>query len=319
MICPNCGAELPDTAKFCGNCGSPLGTSVLYKEIERPTSGQSPVPEPEAAASREPEPAWQSALGPEPEPAPKPVAGPAPAPAPEVEKTQQYAFVPQPPHAPEPTTEEGPVRRGGLNRGKKFVAIAFAACILIGVGLAIAINLVFGGTDSGTEKPNFNTPAGEHPVTFYMSIEGYGEGSTRIPVQITGTDYEGNKVNKTIFLAYSGVDTSLAAGDYEAEVVGSPISSNGTLYSYDTDNNKIEFSIDTDLGEGEEYHIDESKYFRLDPIPAGDVTDEQIADALEWARKDEGLDSSIDLDEMERIARTHRDTASYVEDDSVSA
>jgi len=313
MICPNCGANLPDTAKFCGNCGSPLGNGVLYKEIERPTSGQSPVPE----AMHEPDSSGQSTT--EPKPIAEPASAPAPKAAPEVEATQQYAFAPQPPYAPEPSTEEEPSRKGGLNKGKKFVAIAFAACILIGVGLAIVLNLAFGGSEGDDEKPNFSTPAGEHPVTFYMSIEGYGKGSTRIPVKITGTDYEGGKVNKTIYLAYSGVDTSLAAGDYEAEVVGSPISSNGTLYSYDNYNSKIEFSIDTDLGDGEEYHIEESKYFRLDPIPADEVTDEQIADALEWARKDEGLDSSIDLDEMERIARTHRDTASFVEDDSVSA
>lgn len=31
-FCPNCGAQLPDNAGFCSNCGTPLGAPPQYQQ-----------------------------------------------------------------------------------------------------------------------------------------------------------------------------------------------------------------------------------------------------------------------------------------------
>jgi class 3 adenylate cyclase len=35
LICPSCGIENPDGAKFCNGCGTPLGASVASRELRK--------------------------------------------------------------------------------------------------------------------------------------------------------------------------------------------------------------------------------------------------------------------------------------------
>ena len=41
-FCPNCGAQLPDTAGFCSNCGTPLGAPPQYQQPQQPQYYQQP-------------------------------------------------------------------------------------------------------------------------------------------------------------------------------------------------------------------------------------------------------------------------------------
>ena len=275
MICPHCGAELPDSANFCRECG----TSLAHAQ-------ETATPEPVRAAE------------PEPEPEPRKLVR-------RRARQKTTATV-----APEPS------RKRGLNKGKTFIAITFAVCIAVGVIAAVALNLLL-PEDASTPTTDIETPEGEHPITFYMNAEGYGEGGTRIPIQITGSDSKGNDVNKVIYLAYSGVDTTLPPGQYVAEVVGSPIASDGTLYDYDLQ--PASFTVSEELDEDEGYTVEESRHFALASIDPSEVTDDQINDAVEWARKDEGLDEDVDIDELAELARANRDKAMFLDDDNVSA
>ena len=76
---------------------------------------------------------------------------------------------------------------------------------------------------------NFGTRVTQstHPVTFVVSIPDYDKESSRIPVHLTGMDINGDAVDRTIYLAHSGVDVELLKGRYHAEVVGSPIARPG--------------------------------------------------------------------------------------------
>ena len=43
-FCPNCGAQLPDNAGFCSNCGTPLGAPPQYQQpqYQQPQYQQAP-------------------------------------------------------------------------------------------------------------------------------------------------------------------------------------------------------------------------------------------------------------------------------------
>ena len=41
-FCPNCGAQLPDNAGFCSNCGTPLGAPPQYQQPQQPQYYQQP-------------------------------------------------------------------------------------------------------------------------------------------------------------------------------------------------------------------------------------------------------------------------------------
>lgn len=88
-FCINCGSQVPDGAKFCMACGTPVA------------SVPTPAPAPEPA----PEPIPEPVAEPIPEPAPKPVAEPVPEPAPEPVAEPVPEPVPVPAPAPEPVQQ----------------------------------------------------------------------------------------------------------------------------------------------------------------------------------------------------------------------
>ena len=82
MFCSNCGKQLPDKARFCDACGSP---------VREPVQAAAPAPEPVPVKT--------------PEPAPEPVRIPAPEP----EHVDEPLFTPEPdPVVPEENRPLGP-------------------------------------------------------------------------------------------------------------------------------------------------------------------------------------------------------------------
>ena len=77
MICPNCGSQVTDNAKFCPNCGNALAaaTAAQAAPVQEPTAQPVPQPVQEAAPVQQP--------------APQPVWTPDPA------ACQQQAYQPQ--------------------------------------------------------------------------------------------------------------------------------------------------------------------------------------------------------------------------------
>ena len=231
MVCPQCGTNLPENARFCTQCG--------YKLHQEAPS------QPQGTSYRQDE--------------------------------QQQT-----------NTDTGNPKK---SRAK-----------LLGIGIAVAlVSLFVAGCVTLATFWGTITRAGSHephPVTFIVSIKGYDDDSSRIPVSITGTDVDGNRVDKTIFLARSGVDVELVAGSYHAKVLGSPIASDGTIYQYPTDG--IDFTIDADLKAGEEYRLPNAKAFFFYPLSSDKMTKELVDDALKWARKDE--QSGADVGKLEEAA-----------------
>ena len=125
------------------------------------------------------------------------------------------------------------------------------------------------------------------------------EKGTKIPVHATGKDSKGNDVDSMFYGGSSSSDIALKPGDYSLAIAASPIAEDGTIY--DTKDAVTRVSIAKDG------KTDVEKEITIEPIPAEEVTDEQIEAAYN-AAKDSGIDISK-LDELKEKAQKRRDDA----------
>lgn len=178
--------------------------------------------------------------------------------------------------------------------------------------LGLVLATMLGSSIIGRLTSSFG--ASSHPVTFRAIIDDLGDASSRIPARITGTTTDGTEVDMELFLARDGTDCELASGSYHLKVLGSPIAEDGTLFEVAL--GEIDFEVPERLRRGEAYTVPATKTLFFNAIDAEKVTDEQIADAVAWARKDD--DPKVDPDALERAARDHRDHPPVVLDTEAS-
>lgn len=271
MNCPNCGTPLPDGAQFCHECGMRIEQAAEQPYVvEQPyVPGSNPSGYPGGNAG---------------------------------------AY----PGAPQPKRHTGVIIAVVIALVVLLIAAAVTVttCTVMSTlrsgalddtdGLTPHGPVVSDETTSSDSAPHATDPA-MHPVTFLVSISNYNTSSSRIPVHITGTDDTGASVDKTIYLAYSGVDVELRKGTYHAEVAGSPISSDGTLYEIP---DPIDFEVGSELEDGEPYKLPASTTLAFVPLDPHTLTDEQVEDALNWARRDE--ESTVDVDALEAAIKASR-------------
>lgn len=122
---------------------------------------------------------------------------------------------------------------------------------------------------------------------------------TKVPVHATGKDLKGHDVDKIFYGGSSSSDIELKPGDYSLAIEASPIAEDGTIY--DTKDAVTNVSIAKDG------KTDVEKEITIDPIPAEEVTDEQIKAAYN-AAKDSGIDVAK-LDKLKEKAQKRRDDA----------
>ena len=171
-------------------------------------------------------------------------------------------------------------------RTKIWVAIIVIAAVVIG----------YGGASwylSAQASKTYNVP-------LVVNAKGLDtETGTKIPIHATGQDSEGNNVDSVFYGGSNSSDIALKPGDYTLAIEASPIAEDGTIY--DTKDAATKVSIAKD-GKAEI-----EKEITIEPIPAEEVTDEQI-DAAYNAAKDSGIDAS-QLDELKEKAQKRKDDA----------
>ena len=210
-----------------------------------------------------------------------------PTPSAQPQATPPQTTPPQPQATPDPLPKQ-------KKRWPIVVGICVAVVLVAGMAFA-AFSFVLRGVQGGAAQ--------QRDVVFTIAIgSGYDTDASRIPVSITGTDVDGNAVDKTVFLAYSGVDTQLPPGSYQVSAIGSPIAKDGTIYEYS--NSPYSFTIDAD-GKGEEaVTVRSERALTYLPISPEKMTDKAIEDALAWARKDE--ESGADVGKLEAAAKARK-------------
>lgn len=146
--------------------------------------------------------------------------------------------------------------------------------------------------------------ANQSPKTYGVPLVVNAEGldtekGTKIPLHATGEDARGNHVDEVFYGGTDSSDVTLASGAYTLSIEDSPIAEDGTIYN--TEGAFTKADISKDGGADVESEI------TITPIPAEDVTDEEIEKAYN-AAKSSGIEASR-LDSLKEKAKERRDAA----------
>lgn len=182
-----------------------------------------------------------------------------------------------------PRPEARPSRRRG-----PVVAIVAAALVIAAAAGAAAWLLLRPTTTS---------------VTLAIGAEGLDSSSgTTIPVRVEGTTSAGEDYERDVQVATGGTAVDLTDGTYEISVTASPIAADGTVYDVeDAGTATLTVSDGTAVIDGS---------ISLVPVPAAEVTDEQVEAAYQAALAGSAAD--------ERAAGTLRDAALARRDEAVA-
>ncbi len=108
--------------------------------------------------------------------------------------------------------------------------------------------------------------------------EGYDSStSTPIPVQIEGTDFDGNSVSTETLVGSNGAEPiSLMRGNYTLSVTASPISEDGTMFDVSESASEFEVVGDSDEGEGQGRAT-----VSFSPLEVEDMTEDMVSESSE--------------------------------------
>lgn len=295
MFCRKCGAEMEGGARFCPKCGLPV-----------------------ADASEEPLGEFEQAPGDADE-----ASGQLVSVEDEVEPTGSVAASPESAEGSSTgkvfglesdsadADAEGAVAPARSTRPKKPFIIAVIVVVLLVLG---GSGYYFGvvAPERAREAAEQEALAAEYVVRVSVSAEGWDTtaGASRVPLQVKGREERGKKVNKVYYVDSAGAGLKLRRGTYTVIVAGSPIAADGTIYA--VPDTEVEVKVDEKSAAKKDGVDATGDAVTLDPVPATDVTDEQIADAKKWAEGDKGAANAgctFDAEALATAAAKRRDDA----------
>lgn len=295
MFCRKCGAEMEGGARFCPKCGLPVAdaSEEPLGEFEQApgnadeASGQlvsvEDEGEPTGSVAASPESAEGSSTG--------KVFG--------LESDSADADA------------EGAVAPARPTRPKKpfIIAVIVVALLVLG-GSGYYFGVV--APERAREAAEQEALAAEYVVRVSVSAEGWdtAAGASRVPLRVKGREERGKKVNKVYYVDSAGAGLKLRRGTYTVIVAGSPIAADGTIYA--VPDTEVEVKVDEKSAAKKDGVDATGDTVELDPVPATDVTDEQIADAKKWAEGDKGAANAgctFDAEALATAAAKRRDDA----------
>ena len=295
MFCRKCGAEMEGGARFCPKCGlpvadaseEPLGEFEQAPDDADEALGQlvsvEDEGEPTGSVAASPESAEGSSTG--------KVFG--------LESDSADADA------------EGAVAPVRSTRPKKPFIIAVIVVVLLVLG---GSGYYFGvvAPERAREAAEQEALAAEYVVRVSVSAEGWdtAAGASRAPLQVKGREERGKKVNKVYYVDSAGAGLKLRRGTYTVIVAGSPIAADGTIYA--VPDTEVEVKVDEKSAAKKDGVDATGDAVTLGPVPATDVTDEQIADAKKWAEGDKGAANAgctFDAEALATAAAKRRDDA----------
>lgn len=295
MFCRKCGAEMEGGARFCPKCGlpvadaseGPLGESEQAPDDADEASGQL------VSVEDEDEPTGSVAASPE------SVEGSSTGKVFGLESDSADADA------------EGAVAPAHSARPKKSFIIAVIVVVLLVLGSS---GYYFGvvAPERAREAAEQEALAAEHIVRVSVLAEGWdtAAGASRVPLRVKGREERGENINKVYYVDSAGTGLELRRGTYTVTVAGSPIAADGTIYAIpDTE---VEVKVDEEAAAKKDGVDATGTAVTLDPVPATDVTDDQIADAKKWAEGDKGAADAgctFDAGALATAATKRRDDA----------
>ena len=217
--------------------------------------------------------------------------------APAVDETIAMGDIPLP---SVPSAHEAEVRHRKMSPKRRNLMVA-------GV---VAVALVAGGAGyaawNGYQQEQAAVAAASAHTMMSVQIGVHAAGldcstGSKIPVQVSGQDADGSSVSETLYVDEHGRGIKLLPGDYTLSVAGSPIATDGTIYTVPT--TKAQVTIKSD---GQD--LSAQATFKLKVPSADTVTDDQIDAAAKYAEEG-GASSAAAAKILQQAAITRRDAA----------
>ena len=295
MFCRKCGAEMEGGARFCPKCGLPVADASEEPsgEFRQAPDDADEAVEQLVSVEDEGEPTGSVAASPE------SAEGSSTGKAFGLESDSADADA------------EGAVAPARSARPKKPFIIAVIVVVLLILG---GSGYYFGvvAPERAREAAEQEALAAECVVRVSVSAEGWdtAAGASRVPLRVKGREERGKKVNKVYYVDSAGAGLKLRRGTYTVIVAGSPIAADGTIYA--VPDTEVEVKVD-EKSAAKKGGVDATgDAVTLSPVPATDVTDEQIAAAKKWAEGDKGAADAgctFDAEALATAAAKRRDDA----------
>ena len=313
-----------DDARFCKMCGSPVegssGTGEtglgVPETTDSPTGGAQADAQPTEQPAEQPaaQPAEQPVEQPTAQPAAQPIAQPAVSPAqgaePAIEATPPAANAAAP-MAVMPGQQENqqPGQQPSPKRSRRKAIIAGAVVVAL-IAVGVGVGLWWKSDQDAKEAARLAAEQAEWEhahTTLITKIDvdapGFDDNSTAIPVQVTGTDLDGNTVNKVTFVRPSSMQVEIVQGSYDYTIPCGYLTSEGDVVQPQTKSFHVEAWLQdggtTEGKSGESASSQQSEatpnnasiseipkiaFTKVEPL---DVTDEMISDIQTWSQQDD--------------------------------
>lgn len=252
MICPKCGSEITDDSEFCNNCGMKQPFSTVEKTTELP------VVTPETTAEFL-------------------VVAP--------ETTTEIPVIP--PEKGKHTNTDTPPRRPFSAHEKDRIGAIVMIVLLVAGFIFAGVRIKQRIDDKSAEEAAYAAAHAKTYVVLDLVAPGYNSWTdSKIPMHVTGIDFEGNTVDEDDYVSGDGTGINLMRGSYNASVEASPLMANATIY--DIPDTVLQITIDEDgLNTASS-----SVALAFTVTDAASVTDEQVIDSYSAALAS-GMDTAL--------------------------
>ena len=207
----------------------------------------------------------------------------------------------------------------GRHRGALIAVIVVSVVVIVGVAVAAALVMGNRQREAAAQQAALDRARTPRAVTVAVSAAGLDDIGTAVPVSVSGTTALGEPVSQTCYVSAQGAGISVAAGTYELTVSASPIAADGTLYQLPAD--PLSLTV-PEAGESEDagapLDLSADVALALAPIPATDVTDDQLKQALDAANAG-GCSTPERAQELYQTAMARRDQAVQERDRAATA
>ena len=274
MKCKNCGAQIPDAAESCPECGGAIAAAeTSADELHENDSAFADIEDFSSGEDAEESEPW---------------ADPATTIFEKYDENFEARFAvaqadaAHAAAAPHAAAAMAAVQIAEDER-KKRVRRTIGICIVAVIALAVVIaTMLYVNHRNELEEERTHSL---HAVTLSLTLEGYvAADDCRIPVEVSGYDFEGNQVDELFYVNADGSGIELVSGEYNVTFPSVPLTSTSVFFIAPTDT--FPLSIPSNLDTGEAAPAESTVTAIYGVLPFASVTSQDVQQAYAYALRD---------------------------------